>query len=61
MNYLPGWLRTMLLLISASCVARIIGVSHQLPAIVHFKWTNFMICELYLNEELCKKLKNKTN
>jgi hypothetical protein len=27
-----GWLRTVILLIAASCVARITGVSHQGPA-----------------------------
>jgi hypothetical protein len=31
-----GWLRTMILLISASCVARIIGTSHQHLALSHF-------------------------
>jgi hypothetical protein len=29
----PGWLRTMILLISASLVARITGMSHQRPAL----------------------------
>jgi hypothetical protein len=28
----PGWLRTMILLISAFCIARITGISHQHPA-----------------------------
>jgi hypothetical protein len=28
----PGWLWTMILLIPASCVARIAGVSHRHPA-----------------------------
>jgi hypothetical protein len=32
----PGWLRTTILLISASWVARITGVSHQHPAIFIF-------------------------
>jgi hypothetical protein len=32
----PGWLRTTILLISASWVARITGVSHQHPACYDF-------------------------
>jgi hypothetical protein len=31
----PGWLQTGILLISASWVARITGVSHQRPALKH--------------------------
>jgi hypothetical protein len=30
-NYLLGWLRNTILVISASCVSRIIGVSYQHP------------------------------
>jgi hypothetical protein len=32
----PGWLQTMILLISASQVSRIIGMSHQCPAFYLF-------------------------
>jgi hypothetical protein len=31
-NYFLGWLRTLILLISASYVARVTGISHQHPA-----------------------------
>jgi hypothetical protein len=31
----PSWLQTTILLISASLVARITGMSHQCPAILH--------------------------
>jgi hypothetical protein len=33
-NYLPAWPLTTILLISASQVARFIGMSHQSPAVV---------------------------
>jgi hypothetical protein len=36
MNYLPGLASNTILLISASCVARIRGVSHQYLTVNHF-------------------------
>jgi hypothetical protein len=44
MKYLPGcWPWTLILLISASQVARIIRVSHRCPA-KHFFWDKFPLC-----------------
>jgi hypothetical protein len=41
-NYVPGWPQTIILLISASQVAKITGLSHWHPAIL----TSFLICHL---------------
>jgi hypothetical protein len=35
----PSWLQTVILLISASWVARITGVSHWCPALFIFVWS----------------------
>jgi hypothetical protein len=41
----PGWLQTAIFLISASWVARIIGMSHWCPAVVCFyKPSSIMVC-----------------
>jgi hypothetical protein len=41
----PGWLRTMILLISASWVARVTGVSHLRPALLWF-WIFYSVATL---------------
>jgi hypothetical protein len=33
----PGWLRNVILLITASWVVKIIGVSHQCPTVLYVK------------------------
>jgi hypothetical protein len=44
----PGWPQTSLLLIFASWVARITGVSHQPPA-----WRIFLVCKISYFSVLC--------
>jgi hypothetical protein len=58
----PGWLRTTILLISASCVAKITGVSHQRLAIFgeFFCCNSYLTCDVTMFIIISEEKKEKT-